>query len=98
MALARPALRTLFVTFLFIVLTITILPVAAQETPTPAAEQFQGTGQGLSFASSSADVVTAIDHFWSGIFSAAGLAYSTPGLISVDQPTPTPCGAIDATS
>src|SRR5947208_448512 len=97
MQITRRELCRVLVALLPIGLTIIALPAAAQQTPTPAATSFQGTSQAQPF-SRTADVVRSIDGYWSGVFSAAGLPYTTPGLVITDRPTPTPCRPIDDSS
>ena len=98
MQVIRRVLCRVLLVFLSIALTIAALPVAAQQTPTPAAEPFQGTTQGQSFASRLPEVVTAIDRYWAGVFSAAGLPYTSPSVLKFDRPGLTTCGRIDANS
>src|SRR4051794_2259007 len=97
MTLTRHVIRSVLAAWLVVALCLVFLPVAAQQTPTPAAQPYQGSGQALPFSKSS-DVVSAIDRYWSGVFSTAGLSYSSPGLVVADQPTSTPCIPIDSSS
>jgi predicted metalloprotease len=72
-----------------------ISPADAQQTPTPVPEGYRGAGQSSGYTGDFPELETAIDSFWADTFRVAGLAYRSPRVIFVEQPTMTGCDATD---
>ena len=64
----------------------------AQETPSPAARGYQGTGQESRYTGGFADLAMAIDTFWSATFTASDIPYASPAIVPIDQVLETGCG------
>ena len=64
----------------------------AQQTPTPSAQGYRGTGQESFYTGEFSDIAITIDTFWSAHFQTAGVPYTSPGIVPLDQMRETACG------
>ena len=89
----RTLTRILLVLSAILLLFVTVEALAnAQQTPTPAAQGYRGTGQESLYTGDFADIAITIDAFWSAQFQTAGVPYTSPSIVPLDQLRNTACG------
>ena len=98
--LGTPAPRTAAMRRLTPVLLLTLLlsvafchlTALAQQTATPAATGYRGSGQESPYTGSFQELIHAIDGFWVETFRAASAPYGSPAVVPLDTALETGCG------
>jgi hypothetical protein len=73
-------------------IVVAVSSAGGQEPPSPPAAGELRTGQPSGYAGDFSDLTNAIDAFWAETFRAAGFAYASPVVVTVDRFMTTDCG------